>query len=93
MAIFCISCEAGTYVRTMCVHMGLLAKTGDYMQELRRIRSGIIIEDETMVIMHNVLVAMYVYEQVKQEDYLRRVVCPLEILLLIILELLLKILI
>ncbi len=31
MAIFCISCEAGTYVRTMCVHMGLLAKTGGYI--------------------------------------------------------------
>ncbi len=45
-----------------------------------------------MVIMHDVLDAMYVYEQVKQEDYLRRVVRPLEILLLIILELLLKIL-
>ena len=81
MAIFWISCEAGTYVRTMCVHMGLLAKTGGHMQELRRVRSGILKEDETMVTMHDVLDAMYVYEQVKQEDYLRRVVRPLEILL------------
>ena len=65
----------------MCVHMGLLAKTGGHMQELRRVRSGILKEDETMVTMHDVLDAMYVYEQVKQEDYLRRVVRPLEILL------------
>ena len=24
MAIFWVSCEAGTYVRTLCVHLGLL---------------------------------------------------------------------
>ena len=81
MAIFWISCEAGTYVRTMCVHMGLLAKTGGHMQELRRVRSGILKEDESMVTMHDVLDAQYIYEQTKKEDYLRRVVRPLEILL------------
>ena len=81
MSIFLISCEAGTYVRTMCVHMGLLAKTGGHMQELRRVRSGILKEDESMVTMHDVLDAQYVYKQTKKEDYLRRVVRPLEILL------------
>ena len=81
MAIFWISCEAGTYVRTMCVHMGLLAKTGGHMQELRRVRSGILKEDESMVTMHDVLDAQYIYKQTKNEDYLRRVVRPLEILL------------
>ena len=81
MAIFWISCEAGTYVRTMCVHIGLLAKTGGHMQELRRVRSGILKEDESMVTMHDVLDAQYVYKQTKKEDYLRRVVRPLEILL------------
>ena len=81
MAIFWISCEAGTYVRTMCVHLGMLAKVGGHMQELRRVRSGILKEDETMVTMHDVLDAQYVYEQTKKDDYLRRVVRPLEILL------------
>jgi len=81
MAIFWISCEAGTYVRTMCVHLGMLAKVGGHMQELRRVRSGILKEDETMVTMHDVLDAQYVYEQTKNDDYLRRVVRPLEILL------------
>ena len=55
MVIFWISCEAGTYIRTMCVHMGLLAKTCGYMQELKRIRSEILKEDETIVTMHDVL--------------------------------------
>lgn len=81
MAIFWISCEAGTYVRTMCVHLGFLMKCGGHMQELRRVRSGILKEDETMVSMHDVLDAQWVFEQTKKEEYLRRVVMPLEVLL------------
>jgi H/ACA ribonucleoprotein complex subunit 4 len=81
MAMFWISCEAGTYVRTMCVHMGLLAKVGGHMAELRRVRSGIMKEDETMVTMHDLLDAQWQYEQTKDEKYLRRVVMPLEVLL------------
>jgi H/ACA ribonucleoprotein complex subunit 4 len=81
MAIFWISCEAGTYVRTLCVHLGLLMKVGGHMQELRRVRSGILHEDETMVTMHDVLDAQWTFEQNKDEKYLRRVVMPLEILL------------
>ena len=82
MALFWISCEAGTYVRTMCVHLGLLTKTGSHMQELRRVRSGAMKEDETMVTMHDVLDAQFSYEQKKDEKYLRRVVMPLEVLLI-----------
>ena len=36
-----MSCEAGTYIRTMCVHLGLFLGVGGQMQELRRVRSGI----------------------------------------------------
>lgn len=38
--VFWVSCEAGTYIRTMCVHLGLHLGTGAQMQELRRVRSG-----------------------------------------------------
>ena len=41
LGIFWVSCEAGTYIRTLCVHMGLLLGVGGVMQELRRVRSGI----------------------------------------------------
>eukprot|EP00968_Pinguiococcus_pyrenoidosus_P014552 scaffold1311_cov256-Pinguiococcus_pyrenoidosus.AAC.73 len=51
------------------------------MQELRRVRSGILGEDEHLVTMHDVLDAQYVYDQYKDETYLRRVVKPLELLL------------
>ena len=39
--ILWVSCEAGTYIRTLCVHLGLLLGVGGQMQELRRVRSGI----------------------------------------------------
>ena len=51
------------------------------MQELRRVRSGALKEDETMVTMHDVLDSRWLYDQKKDETYLRRVVMPLEKLL------------
>jgi H/ACA ribonucleoprotein complex subunit 4 len=32
LGVFWVSCEAGTYVRTLCVHLGLLVGTGGHMQ-------------------------------------------------------------
>lgn len=81
MGIFWISCEAGTYVRTMCVHIGYLLGMGAHMQELRRVRSGALKEDKSMVTMHDIKDAQWYFEQYGKEDYLRRVVMPLEILL------------
>ncbi|KAL6763199.1 centromere/microtubule binding protein [Haematococcus lacustris] len=81
LAIFWISCEAGTYVRTLCVHLGLLLGVGGHMQELRRVRSGVMAEPDNMVTMHDVLDAMWLYDNFKDEAYLRRVIMPLERLL------------
>jgi len=81
LAIFWISCEAGTYVRTMCVHLGLMLGVGGHMEELRRNRSGIMSENDNQVTMHDLLDAQWHYEQTKKEDYLRRIISPLEILL------------
>lgn len=55
-----MSCEAGTYVRTHCVHLGLLLGVGGQMQELRRVRSGVSDENENMVTLHDLLDAQYV---------------------------------
>ena len=55
LGIFWVSCEAGTYIRTLCVHLGLLVGTGGHMQELRRVRSGALDEQKNMVTMHDVL--------------------------------------
>ncbi|KAL0730752.1 hypothetical protein Bca4012_026846 [Brassica carinata] len=81
LVVFWVSCEAGTYIRTMCVHLGLLLGVGGHMQELRRVRSGILGENDNMVTMHDVMDAQWMYDNHKDESYLRRVIMPLEVIL------------
>jgi len=81
LGVFWVSCEAGTYIRTLCVHLGLLVGTGGHMQELRRVRSGALSENQNLCTMHDLLDAQHVYDNSKDEGYLRRVVMPLEVLL------------
>ncbi|KAI0932372.1 centromere/microtubule-binding protein cbf5 [Taiwanofungus camphoratus] len=81
LAVFWVSCEAGTYIRTLCVHLGLLLGVGGHMQELRRVRSGALSENDDMVTMHDVLDAQWLYDNTRDESYLRRVIRPLESLL------------
>src|SRR5512136_1370818 len=40
LVLFRVQCDAGTYIRSLCHHMGLAAGAGAHMQELRRTRSG-----------------------------------------------------
>lgn len=65
LAVFWVSCEAGTYIRTLCVHLGLLLGVGGHMQELRRVRSGALSENDEMVTMHDVLDAQWVYDNTR----------------------------
>jgi len=48
------------------------------MQELRRVRSGHMSEQDRLVTMHDVMDAQWVFENEKDESYLRRVIIPLE---------------
>lgn len=66
----------------MCVHLGLVLGVGGQMLELRRVRSGIQSEMDQIVTMHDVLDAQWLYENHKDESYLRRVIRPLEGLLI-----------
>lgn len=81
MGIFWVNCQAGTYIRTECVHVGYYTGTGAHMLELRRVRSGALKEDETMVSMHDVMDAQWMHDNFNDESYLRRVIMPLEVLL------------
>ncbi|MDG6257244.1 MAG: RNA-guided pseudouridylation complex pseudouridine synthase subunit Cbf5 [Methanomicrobiaceae archaeon] len=40
LVLFRVRCDAGTYIRSLCHHMGLALGVGAHMQELRRTRSG-----------------------------------------------------
>ena len=81
LGVFWASCEAGTYMRTLCVHLGMLLGVGGHMQELRRVRSGAMSESDNLVTLHDVLDAQYVYDNTRDESYLRKIIQPLESLL------------
>ncbi|MCM2465533.1 RNA-guided pseudouridylation complex pseudouridine synthase subunit Cbf5 [Methanoculleus oceani] len=40
LVLFRVRCDAGTYIRTLCVHLGYAIGVCAHMEELRRIRSG-----------------------------------------------------
>ncbi|KAL9128468.1 MAG: hypothetical protein Q9217_002872 [Psora testacea] len=85
LGVFWVSCEAGSYIRTLCVHLGLILGVvdlqGAHMQELRRVRSGAMSERQVMVTLHDVLDAQWSFDNHRDESYLRRVIRPLETLL------------
>eukprot|EP01025_Chloroclados_australasicus_P049893 TRINITY_DN5702_c0_g1_i1.p1 TRINITY_DN5702_c0_g1~~TRINITY_DN5702_c0_g1_i1.p1 ORF type:complete len:531 (+),score=103.76 TRINITY_DN5702_c0_g1_i1:370-1962(+) len=81
LVVFWLSCEAGTYIRTLCVHLGLILGVGGHMEELRRVRSGIMGEKDNMITMQDILDAQWMYDNWKDETYLRRTIMPLEVLL------------
>lgn len=74
LGIFWMSCEAGTYVRTMCIHIGLMLGVGGHMEELRRVRSGIMTENEYLVTLHDVLDAQWKYENQKVFNYKKTII-------------------
>ena len=78
---FIIRCEAGTYLRTFCIHLGYILGVGAHMQELRRIASGNKNEDDRMFHMHDLRMACDNYVRTRDERDLRTVVFPLEELL------------
>jgi len=81
LSVFWMKCEAGTYVRTLCIHLGYLLKVGAHMEELRRNKSGILSENEHLCTMHDVLDAQWKYNHTKDESYLRCIIQPTEVLL------------
>lgn len=81
LGVIWVRCEAGTYIRTLCEHLGYILGVGGNMQELRRVKSGAMGEYDGMATMHDVLDAQWTYDNSRDESYLRHVIKPLESLL------------
>jgi predicted rRNA pseudouridine synthase len=62
LVLFRVRCDAGTYIRSLCHHMGLIIGTGAHMQELRRTKSGTFGEEAAHTL-HDLADAMTLYEQ------------------------------
>ncbi|MDO5850976.1 MAG: RNA-guided pseudouridylation complex pseudouridine synthase subunit Cbf5 [Methanobacteriaceae archaeon] len=76
--LFDVTCEAGTYIRKYCHDMGEALGIGAHMAELRRIKAGPFIEDETLTTLQDITDAYYYWKNEDNEDELRRIIQPVE---------------
>jgi H/ACA ribonucleoprotein complex subunit 4 len=74
--LFRVGCEAGTYVRTLCVDIGKDLGVGANLAELRRTKVGKFTEKD-LVTLHDVKDAFVFYEEGRPEE-LRNVLQPVE---------------
>ena len=78
-ALFKVSCEAGTYVRTLCVDIGEATGAGAHMKELRRTRSGPFSEeDRQFSTLQQVYDAHAYWVEEEDESYLNDLLIPVE---------------
>jgi H/ACA ribonucleoprotein complex subunit 4 len=77
--LFRVSCDAGTYIRTLCTDIGEALGCGANMIELRRSRSGSMTEDGAVSLFD--LKDSYIFwQQHGREDWIRSMVQPMEVL-------------
>lgn len=77
--LFRVGCDAGTYIRTLCVDVGEALGVGAHMDELRRTRSGSMREAGSVQLQD--LKDAFVYWKQGDETHLRRMIAPMEALL------------
>lgn len=77
--LFRVSCDAGTYIRTLCVDIGEALGCGAHMVQLRRTRSGSM-EECRAVSLQDLRDAYVFWQQHGRESWLRSIVMPIEVL-------------
>ncbi|MEM2891724.1 MAG: RNA-guided pseudouridylation complex pseudouridine synthase subunit Cbf5 [Thermoplasmata archaeon] len=77
--LFEVVCDAGTYIRTLCVDIGDALAVGAHLQDLRRTRAGVLGEDMA-VTLHDLRDAYEEYRAGRSEE-LRSMLHPKEVLL------------
>ena len=77
--LFKVSCDAGTYVRTLCTDIGEALGCGANMLELRRPRSGKMTESEAYTL-QDIADAYIFWQQNGRGDWLRSMIKPMEVL-------------
>ncbi len=77
--LFKVSCEAGTYIRSLCVDIGDALAVGAHMQDLRRTRAGAMTEED-VVSLHDLKDALVELGTGRPEK-LKRMLKPKEVLL------------
>ena len=78
--LFLVGCEAGTYIRTLCVDIGKKLGCGAQLIELRRTRVGNISE-ETAVTLQDLKDAFFFWKEDGDDTELRKMILSMEQLL------------
>jgi H/ACA ribonucleoprotein complex subunit 4 len=78
--LFQVGCEAGTYIRTLCVDIGKKLGVGAQLLELRRTRVGTFSE-ESAITLQDLKDAFIFWKEGNDETELRRTILPMERLL------------
>ena len=78
--LFRVTCDAGTYIRTLCVDIGEALGVGAQMEDLRRVRSGNM-KEEASVQLQDIKDAYVSWKEDGDEKWLREIVRPFEVLL------------
>ena len=73
-----IKCQAGTYIRKLCVDIGDVLGVGAHMIDLRRIRSGIFDEDYS-VTMQDIVDGLELWRRTGDDSVLREIIHPAEV--------------
>ncbi len=71
-----IRCEAGTYIRMLCHHIGLALGVGAHMYQLRRVCSGVFSEEDAVKLQD--LKDAYAFYEEGDEKLLRKMIMPME---------------
>ncbi|NLI74261.1 MAG: RNA-guided pseudouridylation complex pseudouridine synthase subunit Cbf5 [Euryarchaeota archaeon] len=77
--LFRVDCDAGTYIRTLCVDIGDALAVGASMEDLRRTRSGNMTENDAFIL-QDIKDAYVEWKEEGDETWLRRIIQPLEVL-------------
>jgi len=78
--LFKTSCQAGTYIRTLCTDVGEVLGVGAHMQELRRVRTARFTEKDA-VTLHDLKDAHVFWKEDGDEKPIRVAIRPMEALL------------
>jgi len=78
--LFRVGCEAGTYIRTLCVDIGKKLGCGAHLSELRRTIVGNLKDDDS-VILHDIIDAYVFWKEDNNEKEIRNIIYPMEKLL------------
>lgn len=75
--LFRVGCQAGTYIRTLCVEIGKLLGSNAHMQELRRTKVGLF-QESTICPLQDLTDAFWYYKNEKNDTLLRKYLQPME---------------